>query len=323
MLAKMGIAIGVCIFLFVIMIAAVASAVTSLFTGGSGSTTCTPVDSEPGAVPGYGPEQISNAATIVAVGKQSNVPQQGWIVALVTAIQESGLRNLDHGDRDSLGLFQQRPSQGWGSPDQIRDPAHSATQFYQHLLAVPNWQQKNVNDAAQTVQNSGVPNAYGRHEPAAHHLLASVHGASCPASPADAGTWAIPTGGTCTSGFGPREEEFHRGQDIAAPKGTPVVAASSGTVIDSGPASGYGLWTRLQHPDGVVTTYGHNHRNHVHIGQSVQPRQTIAEVGNRGASTGPHVHFQIEANGHMLDPVIFYQQQSAPPLCGSPITPPQ
>lgn len=305
--------------LFVVFIAAIATGIADVLTSRAHTPSmCTPAGAEPGAATGYQPEQISNAATIVAVGKQNNVPQHGWIIALVTAIQESGLRNLDHGDRDSLGLFQQRASQGWGSPAQIRDPAYSATQFYQHLLAVPDWQQKSVNDAAQTVQNSGVPNAYGRHEPAAHQLLAGVGGASCPSSPTD--TWAIPTDGTCTSGFGPREEAFHRGQDIAAPTGTPIVAANSGTVIASGPASGYGLWIRLQHPDGIITTYGHNHRNHVHTGQTVQPRQLIAEVGNRGASTGPHVHVQIETNGQAVDPVLFYQQQSAPPLCGPPGT---
>lgn len=183
MFAKIGIAVGVCACLFVVVIAAAAGAVASLLAGGAGSSTCIPADSEPGIVASYGPEQLSNAATIVAVGKQRNVPEQGWVVALATAIQESRLHNLDHGDRDSLGLFQQRPSQGWGSPQQIRNPTYSATQFYQHLLGTSGWQQMSLNSAAQAVQHSGVPDAYGRHEPAARQLLGAVHGAACTSEP--------------------------------------------------------------------------------------------------------------------------------------------
>src|SRR5699024_6207700 len=114
---------------------------------------------------------------------------------------------------------------------------------------------------------------------------------------ASGGGWVVPTTGTCTSGYGPRNGEMHRGQDIAAPIRTPILAAHTGTVIDSGPASGYGLWVRVEHPGGVVTVYGHNNVNHVRVGDRVQAGQVIAEVGNRGESTGAHLHFQIENNG--------------------------
>lgn len=314
MLAKMGIAAGTCVSLFVVVIAAAAGSIGSLLVGGNGgSLTCTPTGSGSGGATGYGFEQISNAATIVAVGKQMDVPEQGWVVALATAIQESGLRNLDYGDRDSLGLFQQRPSQGWGTAEQIRNPTYSTTQFYRHLLAAPGWEKMSVNDAAQLVQRSGFPNAYGRHELAARQLSGVVHGAACTGSQARA--WTVPAQGACTSGFGPRDGQHHRGQDIAAPIGTPIVAAAGGTVIDSGPATGYGLWIRIQHANNVITTYGHNNRNHVQTGQHVHAGQSIAEVGNRGESTGPHLHFQIELGGQAVDPVGFYHQQSAPPLC--------
>ncbi|WP_177231800.1 hypothetical protein [Amycolatopsis saalfeldensis] len=86
-----------------------------------------------------------------------NVPEQGWVVAITTAITESQLKNLPYGDRDSIGLFQQRPSQGWGSVAQIMDPTYSSEQFYRHLLAVPDWQNLTVAVAAQTVQRSGFP----------------------------------------------------------------------------------------------------------------------------------------------------------------------
>jgi cell wall-associated NlpC family hydrolase len=131
---------------------------------------------------GYGPEQMSNAATIVAVGKQMNVPEKGWVVAIAAALQESELVNVGHGDRDSLGLFQERPSQGWGSPAQIMDPTYSTTKFYQHLLAVAGWQQLTVNDAAQAVERSGFPDAYAQHEQAARDIVNAVHGVGCRAT---------------------------------------------------------------------------------------------------------------------------------------------
>ncbi|MFD8978639.1 hypothetical protein ACFV0Q_01875, partial [Streptomyces sp. NPDC059564] len=81
-------------------------------------------------------EQIPHAKTILATGIALKVPERGQVVALATAIQESRLRNLNSGDRDSLGLFQQRPSQGWGTPEQIRDPVYASTKFYKGLLGV-------------------------------------------------------------------------------------------------------------------------------------------------------------------------------------------
>jgi hypothetical protein len=106
---------------------------------------------------GLGGDRLANAATIVAVGKQLGVPEQGQVVAITAAITESGLENLDHGDRDSLGLLQQRPSQGWGNPTQILNPSYTIAQFYRHLHAVPGWQQMSVNDAAQARRTIRTP----------------------------------------------------------------------------------------------------------------------------------------------------------------------
>lgn len=129
--------------------------------------------------------------------------------------------------------------------------------------------------------------------------------------------WVTPAGGRCSSGFGSRWGEFHKGQDLAAGTGTPIVAASAGSVIASGPASGYGLWVKIAHAD-VVTIYGHNNANLVAVGEQVQAGQPIAEIGSRGQSTGPHLHYQVERDGQAVDPVSFHQQQGAPPLCGEP-----
>ncbi|MFD5537681.1 C40 family peptidase [Streptomyces sp. NPDC127079] len=119
-------------------------------------------------------EQIPNAETIQATGIAMKVPARGQIVALATALQESGLRNLDYGDRDSLGLFQQRPSQGWGTPAEVRDPVHASTKFYEGLLKVKGWQSMTITQAAQTVQKSGYRDAYAKWEPLATALQKAV-----------------------------------------------------------------------------------------------------------------------------------------------------
>ncbi|MFD8632387.1 hypothetical protein ACFV17_09605, partial [Streptomyces sp. NPDC059656] len=119
-------------------------------------------------------EQIPHARTIVATGITLEVPERGQVVALATAIQESRLRNLGYGDRDSLGLFQQRPSQGWGTAAQVRDPVYASTKFYQGLLKVPGWQQMTITQAAQAVQLSGFPDAYAQWEHLARALQQAI-----------------------------------------------------------------------------------------------------------------------------------------------------
>jgi hypothetical protein len=109
-------------------------------------------------------EQAKNASTIAAVGISLGVPGFGVQVAEATAMQESKLHNLDYGDRDSVGLFQQRPSQGWGTTAQILDPVYASTKFYQALLQVSGWQKMTLTAAAQAVQHSGSPTAYAQHE---------------------------------------------------------------------------------------------------------------------------------------------------------------
>jgi cell wall-associated NlpC family hydrolase len=175
---RITVALAVALLLPVVLVAVVVAGLASLLTA-SGATDCTPLGSTTGAATGYQPDQMANAATIIAIGKQLTVPPPGWVVAIAAALQESGLHNLDHGDRDSLGLFQQRPSQGWGTPAQIMDPTYAATQFYRHLLAIPGWQQMSVNDAAQAVERSGFPDAYAQHEQAARAIVAAVAGVAC------------------------------------------------------------------------------------------------------------------------------------------------
>jgi hypothetical protein len=105
-------------------------------------------------------EQVANAATIAQVGRDRGLPERAVVIALATAQQESRLRNLDYGDRDSLGLFQQRPSAGWGTADQVRDPVYAANKFYDRLVEVPHWETGRLTEIAQRVQLSGFPEAY-------------------------------------------------------------------------------------------------------------------------------------------------------------------
>ncbi len=108
--------------------------------------------------------------------------------------------------------------------------------------------------------------------------------------------------GPVTSGFGGRWGAFHEGLDIAAPIGTPIHVPLAGTVISSGPASGFGLWVRVQHADGTITVYGHINRSFVQVGQHVAAGAVIAETGNRGQSTGPHLHIGVMVNGAYINP---------------------
>ncbi|WP_067501215.1 peptidase M23 [Actinoplanes sp. TFC3] len=143
------------------------------------AATCTP---RPAASvwDGWSKEQVSNARLIVTIGKDRRVPVEGQVIAVATALQESRLRNLPGGDRDSVGLFQQRTSQGWGTPRQLSDPAYQTRKFYDKLLKIDGWQKMRLTDAAQAVQVSAYPKAYARHAGAAAGLVGALNGAgSC------------------------------------------------------------------------------------------------------------------------------------------------
>ncbi|MFG2119470.1 heavy metal transporter [Streptomyces sp. NPDC048710] len=151
--------------------------VVQYVTGGPGARGCRVVSGTgDGAAYEFTPEQAVNAATIAAVGTGRGMPERAVTIALATAIQESGLRNIQHGDRDSLGLFQQRPSQGWGTEQQVMDPAYAAGIFYAHLARVPDYTDLPLTVAAQRVQRSGYPEAYAKHEPDATLLAAALTG---------------------------------------------------------------------------------------------------------------------------------------------------
>ena len=116
--------------------------------------------------------------------------------------------------------------------------------------------------------------------------------------------FVMPTKGIFTSGFGYRWGVLHAGIDLANSIGTPIRAVSDGVVIDAGPTAGYGMWVKLRHADGTVTLYGHVNTTMVSVGERVMAGDQIATMGNRGNSTGPHLHFEVLLNGtQRIDPV--------------------
>ncbi|GAA1616275.1 M23 family metallopeptidase [Catellatospora bangladeshensis] len=288
----------------------------------------------------YDSEQTGHAATIVTVGAGKDVPVRGMVIAVATAIQESGLRNLGHqgdaNDHDSLGLFQQRPSQGWGTPEQIMDPRYAAGRFYGRLLDVDGWQQMPLTQAAQAVQRSAYPDAYAKWEPDATALVAAALAAAGIDPPGGfgfcvSGAWVKPVDAPLNSGFRTGSRPGHDGVDLGAGRGTPIRAASSGVVIkvrcnaynaDGSPRScdidgnlstpGCGWYAEILHTDGTVTRYCHMlRRPTVAVGEQVIAGQVIGLVGSSGHSSGPHLHLQTHTGrpaivANAVDPVPFF-----------------
>jgi hypothetical protein len=124
-------------------------------------------------------DQTVNAALITAVAVQRGLPPRAASIALATAMQESKLRNIDHGDLagpDSRGLFQQRPSQGWGTEEQIMDPYYAVNAFYDALVKIPGYESLDITDAAQRVQRSAFPHAYAQHEEMGRSFASALSG---------------------------------------------------------------------------------------------------------------------------------------------------
>lgn len=176
----------------------------ALANDASASSTCVVSD-----VPGQGDVELdaaqsANARIIVGVAAQAELPARAAVVAVAAAKQETDLRNVPYGDRDSLGLFQQRPSQGWGSPRQLLDPVYASANFYSHLVAVPRWRQLPLTVAAQTVQRSAFPNRYAQWKPLASRVVAGVSGQDPQAMSCELDDEGAPSGGG-SGGYPPQK----------------------------------------------------------------------------------------------------------------------
>lgn len=199
--------------------------VVQYVSGGGGAPRCVVRSAEgDGATYELSPEQAVNAATISAVGTSRGLPERAVTIALATALQESALRNITYGDRDSLGLFQQRPSQGWGTRKQIMDPGYASEKFYEHLEKVPGYSRLPLTVAAQRVQRSGFPQAYAKHEPDAALLAAALTGRA-------------PASLTCSP---PRDAQPGRPADVRAA----LIRDFGADVLPGAQASGAGAGVR-------------------------------------------------------------------------------
>ena len=161
--------------LLVAMLGAGGYFVYNAFTGGLSEENCTATGAD-GQSSTIDNDRMANAATIAAVARAKSLPERATIIALATAEQESKIRNLSAGDRDSVGLFQQRPSQGWGTADKIMDPVFASGSFFHALLNVNSWETKGVGRAAQEVQKSADSSgdSYGQWEEMATVLATSL-----------------------------------------------------------------------------------------------------------------------------------------------------
>jgi len=210
------------------------------------------------------PAQADNAALVAAVAVRQALPARAVTIALATAMQESKLMNIDHGDRDSVGLFQQRTSQGWGTVEQIMDPVYATGKFYDALVKVPGYQDLPITEAAQAVQRSGYPEAYAEHETQARAWASALTGWS-------PGTLTCvlpaPSGSGSTDAFGVRMSRDlgalavsveARGAQSPAPvsfvvDARPLDAGSGDPAVDARSAWALAQWTVAVALDQQVT----------------------------------------------------------------------
>ncbi|MEV6527114.1 M23 family metallopeptidase [Longispora sp. NPDC051575] len=276
---------------------AVAASGSGALTPASNQLNCLPSAGPNSGLSSLSPPQLGHAKTIYDVSVQLRLPPKAAVIAISTALQETGLKNMANSsvpeslaiphegvgaDHDSVGLFQQRPlppagAGSWGTVLELMTPTVSASKFYNKMVTVSGWQTLPVSQVAQAVQVSAFPDAYAKHEPLATAIVNAVTGGSltCTGGAISAGGWTKPITGPINSGYGDRGGVLHAGIDFGAPKGTPIRAASNGIVLVStcnanaggAPYScdvdgsetigGCGWYVDLLHADKTVTRYCH------------------------------------------------------------------
>lgn len=309
----------------------------------SSAVACGPsIASVVGEDPDLDHEQMQVAQQIVAAVRAfpatADKPHAA-VIALATARQESGIRNLDYGDRDSLGAFQQRPSQGWGTPEQVMNVPHATTTFLEHLVLIPGWETRPVTDVAADVQRPAEEyrGLYEQWVPLATRLTEQLWPQAASLMPATSSTCAQPATGAGGvvypvppayigtdshnwGGSGSHWSSWHTGTDFSVPCGTAVLAATAGTVeIETGEEwAGTWLVKVVTGPDSVATWYAHMQELDVSPGQQVGAGQQLGEAGARGNATGCHLHFEVHLhNGSIygpdnVDPSPWLAQNAAP-----------
>jgi hypothetical protein len=229
---------------------AVVYGVTSLTPHHTVADSCQVVGETTGTVYAMKPDQLVNASIIADVAMRRGLPEQAVIVALATAQQESKLTNLDYGDADSVGLFQQRPSQGWGTPAQILDPVYSSGKFFDALVRVHDWEGLTVAAAAQAVQRSAFPDAYTSWQPLGTALGAALTGLTLTQLTCRLGHPGLDVKGAKPSSSGPTIAS----PAASAPPSTDLPVATSLVAAVSGLTSG--LATDLEVTAPAVVAHG-------------------------------------------------------------------
>lgn len=234
-------------------------------------------------VPGEEPttlsqEQARNASIIVAASVERGLPEQAAVVAIATAYQESALRNLEYGDRDSLGLFQQRPSYGWGTEEEIMDPWYASNRFYEEIVKFDDWENTDVNDLAQKAQRSGHPEAYRKHEAKARAVAGALRG-SAEASLSCLSFDSAPTA---------RPDAFER---VLGTFGDTITQSTQGTTLTITSTDETTLWAAAQQVvansyDGGVTNVVVGGREWTHTLQGWHTAKTAAADGTAIVTLG-------------------------------------
>ena len=307
-----------------------------LIGGTDASATCNPqggatVTIDPAAVPdttiaGYGHEQLVNAAYVIEAGKALGLGARDQTIGVMTAMGESSLIVVDHGDLagpDSRGLFQQR-ALGWGSYEDRMDPYISATNFFTAMMRIEGRDALEPTIVAHRTQRNGDPWHYQEYWPAAVEVVEALAGvdtgltpdAACSTVPGEVSPsgWAVPAAGPIKSVYGMRFHpidhvwRLHSGTDLngGGCEG-PIWAAQDGTVTFTGfDSQGNGTIT-VDHGGGVQTSYLHEYASGILVreGDQVSAGQQIGRVGSSGKSTGCHLHFMVVVNGSPTDPVPF------------------
>lgn len=318
-----------------------------------------------------GRQQLTHAATVISIGAATReVGRAGIVIALTAALTESNLRMLanstaypesteypndgDGGDHDSLGMFQMRPTSGWGTVAELMNPDYQARAFYggsdspnsgspRGLLDIPGWRSLTPGQAAQAVEVSAFPDRYDNVQPVAEAILGALTktagSAQLPSegAPAEASRIVVPmVDGTYTwvSSFGWRTDpftgrpRFHAGSDLAAADGTPILAAADGVVTFAGASGGFGNLIVVRHRvDGerVDTYYAHMWSSGVHVvvGETVAAGQHIGDVGSSGRSEGPHLHFEVHIGieSRVVDPLEWLTEHGATGVDGATVAP--
>ena len=289
--------------LFTLVILFTAAPASASCTGKAGSADTTNMPARP--VAGYGGDQLSNAALIMNAGSAFNVDRSAQVIAVMTAMGESGLKVLDNGDAagpDSRGLFQQRDNGAWGSYEDRMDPTISATIFFTGLMRTTGWEQLAPTIAAHRVQGNADPFHYEDYFAAADEVVTALSGGGGGCA---SGSLVMPlsAGYTMTDDYGPRvrptagASSWHPAVDLQHslnPCSDQIMAITSGTVTL---IAGYQV--SIKAPAGYTVSYLHMKLSDVavKVGDTITPGQPIALVGSEGPSTGCHLDLRINVEG--------------------------